>query len=166
MTSKAYALTETPITFKDSGGTVVFTPTSLATVTGRQSAQHDFGAGTTARAFVFNWRAYVEFSTTPVVGETVDIYLKTSDGTFVDNDDGTSDAALSSVDKLNNLQYIGSIVVDEAATAIPMVAHGQVTLNNRYVQVVFYNRTVDTLSSTAADNGFILEPVVIQGQAT
>lgn len=157
-------LPETAITFKDSGGTVVFTPTSLATVSGRQSAQHDFG--TAARAYQFNWRAYVQFATTPVLGEVINVYLKTSDGTHPDNDDGTSDAAVSAEDKLSNLDYIGSITVDEAAGDIEMVASGTVNITHRYVQVVFWNATIDSLTATASEHGFILEPIVAQGQAT
>lgn len=164
MTSKLAQVEETAITFLASGGTVIFTPTSLATVSGRQSAQHDFGVS--ARTYEFAWRAFIQFSTTPVVGETIDIYIKTSDGTHVDNDDGTGDLAVSSIDKLNNLTYIGSITVDEAATAVEMVKSGVITLRQRFAQVVFFNSTVDTLSSTAADNGFILTPIPSQGQDT
>jgi len=164
VTSKAYLLPETAITFKDTGGTVVFTPTSLATVSGRQSAQHDFGA--TARAFVFNWRAYIKFATTPVVGKTINIYLKTSDGTHIDNDDGTGDAAVSAANKLKNLHYIGSITVDEASATPEFSTSGVISIYSRYVQVIFWNATVDSLSSTAADNGFILEPATVQGQDT
>lgn len=164
MTSKAYLLPETAISFKASGGDVTFTCTSVAASAGRQSAQHDLG--TAARAFIFNWRAYVKFATTPVVGETVDVYLKTSDGTHIDNDDGTTDAAVSAEDKLKNLHYIGSIIVDEASTTPEFVGSGTCTIYSRYVQVVFWNATSDAFSSTAADCGFELEPVAIQGQDT
>lgn len=165
MTSKVYVLPEDPITFKATGGTVVFAPTTLATLNGWQSAQHNFGR--TARPYQFNWRAYVKFDTAPVLGETVDIYLKTSDGTHADNDDLTTSSAVSAEDKLKNLQYIGSITVDQDVVAdIEMVASGTVTITHQYVQVVFWNATVDSLSDVAADNGFILEPIVAQGQAT
>ena len=164
MTAKAYLLPETPITFQASGGTVTFTPTSLATLSGRQSAQHNFG--TLARATHYNWRAYMKFATTPVVGETIDIYLKTSDGTHIDNDDGTTDAAVSAADKLKNLKYIGSIVVDEASATPEFSASGVCFIPWQYLQVVFWNATVDSLSSTAADHGFILEPWSMQAQDT
>ena len=163
-TSKAYQVAETEITFKASGGTVAFTPTSLGASAGRQSAQHDFGAS--ARAYMFNWTAYVKFATAPVVGETIDIYAKTSDGTHIDNDDGTTDAAVSAADKLKNLHYLGSIMVDEAGSTPEFSASGRVQLSRRYFQVVFWNATADGLSATAADHGFVLEPTVVQGQAT
>lgn len=163
-TSKAYQLSETEITFKASAGTVAFTPTSLAASNGRQSAQHDFG--TSARAYMFNWTAYVKFATTPVVGEVIEIWGKTSDGTHIDNDDGTGDIAVSSADKLKNLTPIGRIVVDEANATPEFSASGRVQLSRRYFNVVFWNATADALSATAADHGFILEPTVVQGQAT
>jgi hypothetical protein len=164
MTSKAYILPGTTTTFRDSAGDVTLTLASLASAAGRQSAQHDLGSG--ARAFTYNWRAFVKFATAPVVGETVNIYLKTSDGTNADNDDGTGDLAVSAEDKLKNLTWIGSIVVDEASTTAPMVASGTIAIYHRYVQVVFWNATADGLSSTAADNGFDLEPIPMQGQDT
>lgn len=164
MTSKAYLLTETAIEFKSSGGDVVFTPTSLASLAGRQSAQLDRGAS--ARAATFIWRAYCKFGTTPVVGEDLRIYIKTSDGTHLDNDDGTGDIAVSSKDKLNNLTYIGSVVVDEASATPEFSKSGDIFISARYIHVVWWNATADALSSTAADHGFNLEPYSIQGQDT
>ena len=165
-TSKAYlAAPETAVTFRSSTGTVVHTLTSLATVTGRQSAQHDFTDS--ARAFIYRWRAWCQFTTTPVVGETVDWYYKSglTTSTILDNDDGTGDIALSSVDKLKNLHYIGSIVVDEAAD-VEFVASGTIAIYERFINIVCYNATADSLSATALDMGFSLTPLSIQGQAT
>ena len=162
MPSKAYLIPETAITFKSTGGTVAFTPTSLAAGAGRQSAQHDFGVA--ARAYVFNWRGYFQSATAPVVGETVNIYAKTSDGTHIDNDDGTGDIALSAENKLKNLTFIGSITVDETTQDQEFSSSGIVTLPSRYFNVVFFNDTVDAFTSTAIEHGFILEPVVTEMQ--
>lgn len=163
MTSKAYQLDETVIEF-NSASTASLTMTSLATVSGRQSDQHDLG--TAARAFAYEWRAYCQFATAPVIGETVDIYLKTSDGTRIDNDDGTTDAALSSVEKLRNLRYLGSIVVDESTADLEFSASGVTQINSRYIQIVVYNRTVDSFTSTATEHGVTIKPFAIQGQDT
>ncbi len=166
-TSKAYlAAPETAVTFRSSTGTVVHTLTSLATVTGRQSAQHDFGDS--ARAFMYRWRAWVQFATNPVVGETVDWYYKSglTTSTILDNDDGTGDADVSAADKLKNLHYIGSIVVDEAVQDIEMVASGTIAIYERFIHIVAFNNTVDSLSATALEHGFSLTPISIQGQAT
>lgn len=167
MTSKAYQLDEAQIRFIDSGGDAALTLTSLATLSGRQSAEYDLGV--TPRAFSYNWRAYCRFATQPVVGETVDIYLKTSDGTYDDNDEGATDIALSSADKLKNLRYLGSITVDESAAGFAtdtFSASGSTAIYDRYVQIVVYNRTTDSLSATASESGVILTPFSIQGQAT
>jgi hypothetical protein len=136
---------------------VAFEVHNLAAGAGRQSAQLDLGVS--ARATWYAWRAFVQFATIPVVGETVDIYIKTSDGTHPDNDDGTSEGAVSSDDKLKNLTLIGTIVVDEAVADIEMVASGVVSLDARYVQIVFENSTADALTNDVDENGFNLTPV-------
>ena len=164
-TSKSYlAAPETAIVFTASGGDVAFTLDSVATVSGRQSAQHDFGAS--ARAFMFNWRAWVKIETTPVVGETIDFYYKSgyTTSTRLDNDDGTGDIAVSAEDKLKNLKYIGAIVADEAAE-VPMSASGIVYIPDRYVHVVWWNASAaKNLSSTAGDHKFLLTPIPYESQ--
>lgn len=147
---------ESAITWLASGGTEAFTPTSLATQAGRQGAHHDFG--TSARSRLFAWRAWIKPGGTRVVGESVRVYFKTSDGTHHDNDDGTGDIALSAADKLRNLRQLGAIVIDENA-AVEMVASGFIELPARYGAPLFFNASANTLSSTAADFGFSLTPV-------
>jgi len=135
---------------------------NLASGAGRQGDQYDFG--TSARADKFAWRAWVRFATTPVVGEIVRIYAKTSDGTSPDNDDGTTDAAVSAEDKLRNLTWLGNIVVDEAATGVTMAASGIVYLPQRYFQTVIWNDTADNLVATDDLSGFSLTPVPLEIQ--
>jgi len=156
MANKIYQHDETAITWLSSGGTETFTPTSLATVSGRQGAHHDFG--TSARSRLFAWRAWIKPGTTRVVGQGIQIYLKTSDGSHPDNDDGTGDAALSSADKLRNIRQLGAIVIDENA-AVEMVASGIVEIGARYAAPIFFNGTANTLSTTASDYGFSLTPI-------
>jgi len=156
MANKIYQIAETAITWLASGGIETFTPTSLATANGRQGAHHDFG--TSARSRLFEWRAWMKPGGTRVVGEAVRVYLKTSDGTHPDNDDGTGDIALSSADKLRNVRQLGAIVIDENA-AVEMAASGIVEIAARYAAPIFYNATANTLSATAADFGFSLTPI-------
>jgi hypothetical protein len=166
-TSNAYlAAPGTAVTFDAAGTDVVFTLTSLAAGAGRQSAQHDFTDA--ARPYKYRWRASVKFSTAPVVGERIDYYYKSAltSTTILDNDDGTGDIALSSTDKLRNLHYIGSIIVDEAATGVEMVASGTISIMERFVHIVCHNATADVLSATSTDMSFTLTPISIQGQAT
>jgi len=65
MPSLSYLNEETAITFLASGGTVLFTCTSVAADAGRQSAHHDLTVA--ARSPAFAWRGFIKFATTPVV---------------------------------------------------------------------------------------------------
>ena len=96
---------------------------------------------------------------TPAVGAQIKIYLKTSDGSHPDNDDGTGEMALSSVNKLKNLIYLGSIIVDEAAANVEMVKSGSIEIDARYVNVVYYNATTVATTNDVDENGFILTAV-------
>ena len=158
MANIVYMQPEAPITWLDSGGTNVLTLTSLASLAGRQGALHDFGA-TTARSRLYRWRFYCQFATTPVLGERVEVYAKTGDGTHRDNDDGTDDAALSSVEKLRNLSLLGVLSVDEATADLEMSCSGTIAIESREFQPVIYNRTADALTATASEHGFTLTPV-------
>jgi len=140
---------------------------NLASGAGRQSDYLDLGEG--AVAGLYEWRAFVQFATTPVVGETVNIYLKTMGSssaatTHPDNDDGTAEGAVSAEDKLKNLHYLGSIVVDEATADVEMVASGEVFITARAVSVVFWNDTADALTNDVDENGFMLSPVPMEIQ--
>lgn len=158
MPNLIYRARETAITWRNTGGTAAITLTSLAAGAGRQGAMYDRGAATdVARRLV--WRAFMKFATAPVVGEVIEIYLKTGDGTHFDNDDGTGDAAVSAEDKLRNLKFLGVIEVDEASATPEFSASGEVEVSARQIAPVFWNRTADDFSSTAADHGFDLVPV-------
>jgi len=142
--------------------TAAFEMHNIAASAGRQSAQYDLGEG--AVSGWYEWRAFVQFATTPVLGETVDFYLKTAGSSasataHPDNDDGTTSAAVSAADKLKNLQWIGSIVVDEAAADVEMVASGYVFIAARAFNVVMWNASVDALTNDVDENGFMLSPV-------
>ena len=165
MVAKILQHDETAITWRNTGGTELFTPTSLATGAGRQGAMHDLT--TSARAHRFAWRAFLKPGATRVVGEAIRIYIKTGSGatagTRPDNDDGTGDIAVSAEDKLKNLTQIGTLVIDENA-AVEMVKSGVVLLHHRWVAPIFWNATANTLSATAADFGFDLTPVPFEVQ--
>ncbi len=164
MPAKIYQHQEGDITWADSGGTHVITLKGLASGAGRQGAEHDFG--TDAVAAKFMWLAQVQFDTAtpPVVGESVDIYLKRApDGINWDNDDDVgNDAPVSAEDKLRNLRPLASIIVDEAAADVPMQASGgPIEIGSQKIAPVVWNGTADILDDDAAttDLKFILIPV-------
>jgi len=166
MANLVYQNEEAALDWLSSTGDEVITLTSLGVGAGRQGALHDFGVAARAQEFV--WRAWVIFATAPVVGEVVRLYLKTSDGSHPDNDDGDTegdnDAAVSAEDKLKNLTFIGNIIVDEASATPEHVASGVISIPERYAGPVFWNATADALSATALDHGFSLTPVPMEVQ--
>jgi len=172
MTAKAYQIGETDITWLASAGSAVLTLTSLGAGAGRQGARYDFGAIDTARAHMFDWVFFMQFATAPDVGEKVDIYWKGyhQAGTHAMNDDGDGDAVLSAEDKLLNLTYLGTLTADEASATPEFTAFNRgdpIWIPHRYGMPVIWNGTAaDAFSSTAAEHGFILTPVVPQAQAT
>ncbi len=143
-------------TWRASGGTHAFTPTSLAAAAGRQGEYADLGAGPRSR--MFRWEAFLKPGGTRVVGEIIRVYLALGNGTQYNNDDGTGDIAVSSIDKLRNIQQIGAIVIDENA-AVEMTAWGFIEVAHRHCAPIFWNATANTLSATAADYGFNMTPV-------
>jgi len=135
---------------------------NIAAGAGRQSAAWDRGVAATPA--LYEWCAFVQFATAPVVNETVDFYLKPmgSDASATAhpaNDDGTASAAVSAADKLKNLIYIGSIVVDQATADIEMVARGTVFLSARGYNIVMWNATADALTNDVDENGFYMTPI-------
>jgi hypothetical protein len=119
MANKVYRAVETAITFRDSGGDVVITLQNLAFGAGRVSARYDRGAGSLAQ--LHEVKAIVQFETAPALGESVEIYLFQSDGTYMDGTLGTSDAALTS-DKRRNGMLIGSVLADTTSVTTDIIA--------------------------------------------
>ena len=89
------------------------------------------------------------------------------DGDNYDNDDGDgTDIAVSAEDKLKNLWYLGSIIVDEAAVDVPMQASGMIEIGAEKVAPVFWNATADTLDddTSTTDLKFSLVPIPLEIQ--
>jgi len=166
MTSKAFFVPDgAVITFTQSGGTVAANFDTVSNDNGRQSAQHDFGDS--ARAYLYRWRAYTTMATDAAIGGTLDWYYKSglTTSTRLDNDDGTGDIAVSAEDKVRNLHPIGSIIMDQVSQT-EMVASGVVAIYERFINIVMFNKTGDGTDTVANTTGFILTPIVFQGQDT
>lgn len=169
MPNKIYQVAESAITFgSEVADTVDWSTENIGNGAGRQSAQWDRGAPGTAKAFRYAYRFFSQFQATPTVGAVCRLLLKTSDGTHPDNDDGTGDAAVSSINKLNNLLELRPIVVDEAAANIEMVSSGIVELpaEARYIQAVLWNATGASITNDAAETKLTLTPLVDEVQAS
>ena len=157
MANLVYAAPGSVVSFKASGGTVAFTPTSLASGSLRVSAQYDRGSGSKPGRYV--WRLTTKLASV-AAGAVVSVYLSTSDGTTQDGNLGASDATNSNAEKIRNLQWLGNVTCDKASDAAePWNGSGVCEIFDRYVSVVLYNISTVALSSTAGDHIITLTPV-------
>ena len=157
MANKVYIAEETAKTWTDTGGDYTLDLGSLAADAVRVGAQGDLGAA--PRADQYQFKLVIDgFDTAPVVGDTVDLYLAFSDGTYVDGDVGTADAAGFTAD-LPNLMYAGSASVQTITAGDNLIISGLVQITQRYVSPVIHNNTADALLGTADAHKFILTPV-------
>lgn len=163
MPNKIYRAIETSVVFRDSGGDAVITLQNLAFGAGRVSARYDRGAGSLAK--LHKVQAVIQFETAPALGEAVEIYLFESDGTYVDGNIGTADAALTS-DKRRNGKHVGSVIVDTVATATDIIASwDDVPISQRYYSVGVWNASAgDNLENTANACRIIVTPMPFEIQ--
>ena len=115
------ALHESAIIFRNTGQTpaasAVMTLSSLASGTGRVSAQFNRGAGTganNARTPTLCWVCTFALNGAATPGETLELYIARSNGTQQDGPVGTVDAALSAtvVPVVGTLARLGVFVVN------------------------------------------------------
>ncbi len=161
MASAAYQQLGTEVSFA-SAGDVVFSAASIAYGAGRKSAQWDRGASPQPEEYT--WRAKTKLQATPIVGETIDFYIATSDGTILDGTTTAGDADFTDEDALANMMYVGSLVVDTTTTD-SVQGSGVFRMTSRYGVLVMWNSTAaETLSATAGDHDFIVTPVYMEAQ--
>lgn len=153
---RIYRAIESPISFKDSGGSAVITFANLAADGLRISARYDRGAG--SKPYRYKWIAVFQWTATPVVGEYIDIFISESDGTSADGNVGVSDAA-ATWGQLWNSKYVGCVHVQTAAGATNNIASGLVTIWDRYFSVGVINQSTKTLQNTANASCIIFTPV-------
>ncbi len=159
MANKILTNPEAALKFADNAQspTKDLTLTALAAGAGRISARHDRGVG--ARAMLFEWRATFQMATAGVIGETIGIWISSSDGTNPDGEEGIVDAVLSAGAKTRNMIQAGVVVVDTVNTDTDITASGQVAIPGRYFSVVVFNDTVDDLRTSTAVHSVTLTPI-------
>lgn len=161
MANKVYYAPESAVVFKESGGTVSFTPRNISSGTARMSAQYDRGTG--SKPGLYRWYALTKAANVLTVGTQLSIYLAQSYGSGageITGNIGTSDAALATTDKLRNLgNPIGILNADSTTNGEVQVATGFCFIYSRYISVVWYNLLGQALTNTADDHTFILEPM-------
>ena len=160
MPNALYEKQGTAIVFGSEGGDdVAWSTENISDGAGRQSAFHDQGADGTARPSFWRYRVYTQAQATPDLGNSLELYLKTSDGTHPDNDDGTSDAAVSSEDKLKNLIPLQPIIVDEASGDVEFVCTGVIYIPQRYFGIVLWNEMGSAITNDVAETKATFTPV-------
>jgi len=161
MPNKVYYNPETGITWKSSGGTHVFTGTSVANGAGRLGDRGDLGAQ--PNAALYRWFAETKIGAGLTVGSLVRVYLAwwNDEATPGDSDGavGASDAAFATENNLRNLKHIGNIVVRSTTTTDIHTGSGLVMIPVRYVSPVWWNASGGALSATATDHEFHLTAV-------
>lgn len=167
-TSQAQINVGTGLKFNgEAGADVAFSMEGVATTAGRVSAQYDLGAS--PRDALFMWHAELLMQATPTQYTTIDFYAAAAydaDSTMIWGDVGATDAALSDVDQLRNLQPIGSVIIEEAGTS-KMVGGGVFQFPHRYISIVGHNNaTGATINAIDSNFLFFLQPYNWQGQAT
>lgn len=170
-TNAVYQKQGTAVKWTDTTGDLALTFNNLAAGAGRQGAQKDWGALSTARPTRYKYRLVVQFASTTslAVGERVDLYWKSGDDaggtTDYDNDDGTGDIALSSTDKLNNLRFLKSLYVDEVATGVDMQISGEFEDLARHGGPVVVNNASENLVASNNVCYVVVTPVFDDIQA-
>lgn len=165
MSNAIYINEGTPFTFKSTGGSALWTPTSLANAAGRVSAQCDLGAA--PRPKWYRWVLVVKFTSGPGTGTLLRPYLveaSTAATTYQDGIIGIADAALTVETALQHgAKLLGPCPVQVGSTAF-QVWSGVRRIFPRYVSIALWNATGVALSGTASDHEFRLEPVYDQVQ--
>ncbi len=163
MPNKIYRAVESAITFQDSGGTVVMSlSATVATGAGRISAQYDRGSGSKPRWF--RWRAtFQNQAGNATLGESIDLFLATAkdDGSEIDGNVGSADAALTDIAKLRNLQYFGTVTSDTTSSNTNMSSSGFLRIDVQRFSMVAWNAQTGgtSLRQTANTSIITLTPV-------
>jgi len=157
MANKVYVARETAIVWSDTAGDLAMTLNDLDAGVARIGAQKDWGAGSTSEWY--EWRLTVQFETAPVVGETVLVYLSTSDGSEEDGQEGAADADVADNNSLKNMHLIGVLVVTSTDADHDMTASGICRIPTRYVCPVIHNNTADNLAAHNDVSEFTLRPI-------
>lgn len=167
-TQQVLGLPGTPISFKDAGGDVAWTPADTAAGAGRISAVWDRGAG--AVPVLYTWEARVKWVATPADGDEWRLYLvrSTAAATAANTDGGLTfgDANLASETELaRHCHYMGRVAA--AAADAAKCTHGVIEIVDRYVAVAGFNASATkAIGTTDADMELILTPVIDDIQAS
>jgi hypothetical protein len=139
--SPQYTLPGTPVLFADAAQTpaAAWTLSNRTPGVGRVSAVYDKGVG--AQPSLWEIRCWISLSGTNVVGQAVEYYLVTSDGTHADSEPAAGDVALNS-DQRRALTMLGVLPVYQTASNTTMTtSFRNVYIPSRYFRLAMWNAT-------------------------
>lgn len=127
---------------------------------------HDFGA--VPRPDEYEMVVDIDgFATTPVVGESVDLYItESNDASLWTGPEAPSNTldATGAVDRLPNLLYVGSAIVRSTTAGANLTALFRFRSPSRYIAPVAHNNTADNLLASGDAHRVNLTPLYYQGQ--
>lgn len=165
-TNAVYVKHGSPIIFgSEVGDDVAWSTENIANGAGRQASLYDQGLPTTPRPLTWEYSIYTQAQATPTVNNILDCRLKTGDGTHYDNDDGTTDAAVSSVNQLLNLKPLNSPCCTVAAANREYRSEGRIQISQRYFGPVLWNLFGSALTNDAAETKAVFTPLYEDIQA-
>lgn len=148
MPSQVLIASGTTLTWLASGGDRVLTLTSLASGAARQGGGYDFGADFPPEIYI---EAETKFAVAPTTFQPLNVYWASSlNGTLYSGVLGSADAAVSDLDVLAHLHFVGVLAANNVTTQ--QVVGWVFSLPTRYGLPVVYNNTSQALSSTAGDH--------------
>lgn len=161
MTTQILQVQGTTKTWLNTGGDETLTLTSVGNSAGRKGTSCDWGAS-------FPQRLRVQLKTScgssPTAGNTIEVWWASSyDGSVFDGNLADADAAASDTDVIAQLHFVGALPVDNVTT----IQYGSWVFMNpsRYGFPVVFNRSGQTLGSTASDHGIYITPLIDEIQA-
>lgn len=160
----------TTVSFLNTGGDALFDFSSTASGAGEGSARLDLGAY--PRGTMYRWYAETQMqATTPVVGQTVDIFLGLYDDestpgrawgdlTTVTNYSSVASWNFATENDLRNLYPVGNIVCDTVAADTKFTTGGLIFIPTRYITLIWWNRMGATSTADATEHKFYLTPML------
>ena len=171
MANEAYINAGTSILINgEASADVDFDVQGLTDGNGHISAQRDWGAP--PQPFMYEWICECQFQATGLTQYgTLDLYVSEAPDGFAtehtgDPNDDTApvNEALAQVDMVQNMKWIGAVVVEVATANVVMRASGVFESTFRYHAYVALNNSGASLHAT--DSNFIwrVKPIYVQGQ--
>lgn len=154
----------TPLLFADAAQTedVTLTLSALAADAGRCSARYQKTGGN-VKSQRWEMRPHIQLTGTNVVGEVIEFYVSTSDGTSAQGGIATTDAALTT-DQRKNLTFVGMLIVDQTTTNTTMIAAFPVVIEEAYFSVCVWDASSLPLKTDTAVHGIVMTPMDLEVQ--